>query len=383
MLKKVCSQETPCQTCAAVETPRLWNHSCVRTKLVEEFPLYFVSPHGIVVYQSLNLVKTQAGLAKCANSSVEGFHFDDGQGQKILFKALKTDKEVFISRVGFPTNDPAESAGLVLLDLETDHVVPKVERYLLATSTEIIGREKSAVIRATLAMAQSIKDAQANNVTDEKNDNLISDIIELWTATCVLADPELQPHFAQISSSTRTSIDEGPPPKFNYTMLSFQFRAAVEKRAGNLCRSVMHHFEQRLLVRNKAHNFETFLTAFILLNCAERMCWLYLRWDRDGEPKPCPWPLDQKPYVYAEKGRHFAKAVHLLLHLRQLEPKIALDASSGLLVPQDHNDSALGLWLASAGFTEDWTSRQDETAEFKVDDCRSLDGTLSGRLLQV
>ena len=43
MLKKPCSDGTPCGTCKKVDSARLWKGTCLRTKLAEEFLLYSTS----------------------------------------------------------------------------------------------------------------------------------------------------------------------------------------------------------------------------------------------------------------------------------------------------------------------------------------------------
>lgn len=35
-----CSGDSPCSTCASVESARLWKQPCIRTRLAEEFELY-------------------------------------------------------------------------------------------------------------------------------------------------------------------------------------------------------------------------------------------------------------------------------------------------------------------------------------------------------
>lgn len=371
ILKKVCSQETPCQTCAAIESPRLWKHACVRTKLADEFPLYFVCLYGIMIYEENKKMKTNFVL-ESYEGTIEASHFGD---QSIIFNGLKCN----------PRRQPPNAAGepgFIVIDLESENVLPKIERYLPAISSQLIGQEISTVMRTSLEMAQSFKNGQQNNPTIEKQDNLISEIIELWAATAMLTDPDLKPLFVTVLTLTgeRSVITQDSSPYANATM-TLQYRAAVEKRASVLCRSIMHHFEQRVLSRQKSTHFETFLGAFILLGCAERMCWLYRCWE-DENSRAYVWTLDAQPGVYADKGERFAQMVQMLLNLRQLEPKIVFDSNSGLIIPRDNKDPDLALWLVSAGMTRGFAMRR-ETAVFDPNDCRSLEGSLSGHLLQV
>lgn len=86
---------------------------------------------------------------------------------------------------------------------------------------------------------------------------------------------------AQPSDDGRVPIDEVTNPEC-YALLSGQLRAAAEKRAWQLSKSVMNDLERRLLQRQQSGWFETFLVALILLNCVERMCWLFRSWDNEA-----------------------------------------------------------------------------------------------------
>ena len=76
-------------------------------------------------------------------------------------------------------------------------------------------------------------------------------------------------------------IDEATD-SLTYNLICSQLRAAAEKRGAQLSKNVMNDLERRLLRRWQDSWFETFLVAIILLNCVERMCWLYRTWD-DGQ----------------------------------------------------------------------------------------------------
>lgn len=68
----------------------------------------------------------------------------------------------------------------------------------------------------------------------------------------------------------------------SYALLCGQLRAAAEKRGSQLSKSVMNDLERRLLQRQQSGWFETFLVSIILLNCVERMCWLFQSWDNEN-----------------------------------------------------------------------------------------------------
>jgi len=125
-------------------------------------------------------------------------------------------------------------------------------------------------------------------------------------------------------------------------------------------------------------NFETFLVAFVMMNCAERMCWLYRSWTLPSGG--CP--LDGDPAHYADQAEAFAQTIHMLSNLRHLEPKIMADPDTGVLVAQNREDVALTNWLLASGLTSNLAAHFGPRY-LDPDDSRSLDGVFSARLLQL
>ncbi|KIX04629.1 uncharacterized protein Z518_05499 [Rhinocladiella mackenziei CBS 650.93] len=376
MLKKVCSQETPCQTCSAVESPRLWKDTCIRTKLVDEFPLYSVTLFASLAFHQITALKS-GSIIQQSDSLIEAYHFAN---TKIVFKSLKA------ARLRQDRPQTGQPDGLIseftfVIDSDSESGGHDVERYLQAVHNDVVDQEPSVLMKTSLGFAVTIHENQINLRT-EKVDNLISEVIELWVATTILTDPNMRPQFAVNNGETdsRNVIDEELSP-LSYFVMTLQFRAAVEKRAGDLWKGAVHQLEQRLLSRNRASNFETFLTAFIMLNCAERMSWLYQAWEEE-ELRPALWPLEHQPQIYVKRAKTFAKIIHLMLHLRQLEPKITVDPESRIIVPRHNGDANLSLWLASVRLTQD-SLMVCESAQFDPRDGRSLDGSLSTRLLRL
>lgn len=86
---------------------------------------------------------------------------------------------------------------------------------------------------------------------------------------------------SQPSDEGRLPIEEVSDPE-SYALVCSQLRAAMEKRAMQLSKSVINDLERRLLQRQKTGWFETFLVAIVLLNCVERTCWLFRSWDSES-----------------------------------------------------------------------------------------------------
>lgn len=120
-------------------------------------------------------------------------------------------------------------------------------------------------------------------------------MLELWVATHILVDsemrwkayynPTLPPMslhtLGQSSDDGRMPIDEMTNPE-SYNLLCSQLRAAMEKRAAQLSKTVTSDLERRLLQRHRSGWFETFLVAVILMNCVERACWLFYSWEDES-----------------------------------------------------------------------------------------------------
>jgi len=373
MLKKVCSQETPCQTCAAVEAPRLWKHSCVRTKLVETYTLFFIGLHGAIAHREIKQVESRSNVG-ILEGKIEASHFTE---QTIVFKGLQNTQNGLLSD---GESDHTSSQTLITIELEPNNAVPKVEQYLHAISAQIIEQESCPIMKTSLSQAMEIKSNEQSQPTNDKNDNLLSDIIELWTATVVLSDSNLIWDLFRTSDLNyeRAPFQRNDP---SYFLIVCQLRATVEKRASLVCRAAMHHFEQRVLSRHKRSNFETFLAAFILLNCAERMCWLFQTWEVEDANRPA-WPFELTARSYVEKGQHLANTIEMMLELRQLGPKVNIEPQSGSLIPRDPGDATTIAWLAGVGLTKEILLKK-EGGHFDLSDSRSLDGTLWARLLLV
>lgn len=151
---------------------------------------------------------------------------------------------------------------------------------------------------------------------------LLTRVLELWTATHILVDiemrwktfsnPTLPPSSSPTSSHSplpscsaeyddkRTPIDDSTNPQ-SYALLCSQLRSAAEKRAAQLSKGVMNDLERRLLQRQHSGWFETFLVAMVLLNCVERVSWLFWTWE------------DQQYYSKVRDAFIFVQAMVLLL----------------------------------------------------------------------
>lgn len=126
-----------------------------------------------------------------------------------------------------------------------------------------------------------------------KND-ILNDALQLWIATCILADPTLNwsvfynptlppttlHPLASTSNESRIPVDHLDDFE-TFNMICNQVRAAVEKRAAKIGKALMTKVEDHMLKKGSAGRLSTFLATLILLNCAERMSWLFSTWDNN------------------------------------------------------------------------------------------------------
>lgn len=63
-------------------------------------------------------------------------------------------------------------------------------------------------------------------------------------------------------------------PQTHFLLCAY-IRAAAEKSASILAKTIMNDLERRLERQFRARGFETFLIGVILLNCAEKMSWYF------------------------------------------------------------------------------------------------------------
>jgi hypothetical protein len=388
MLKKPCSEGNPCNTCQNVESARLWKQPCIRTRIAEEFGLYTAGLHTTLahhaVYQARGLIRLNQTPGR-----IEATHHP-GSGHYATFTPLKCQQSSSAQNTEI---DPAIFAAINSPDLELidtdDDISGKLDLYIKKMGPTLFDIEDSAFMKTTIQTALSLTSNQ---------DLLLSKVLELWNFTRILTSRTLEwqffsnPSLAPMATSpimsetdiedpARTSITALNHPS-SYNIIKMQLMGATEKRAACLARVVMNDLERRLLQRQQANPFETFLVAVILLACVERMCWLFQTWqtqpsstDTTSEnvqqetsteddlatalqggstvPNNTPqaparhprWPLDKTPAVYSQQGERFSDILNMLLKMRGVPPKPTPRNTDGMLV----------VWADDAGEkVKDW-----------------------------
>ncbi|KAJ5315822.1 hypothetical protein N7476_006129 [Penicillium atrosanguineum] len=386
MLKKPCSGDNPCTTCASVESARLWKHPCIRTRLSEEFELYNANLHATLAYHDTSAIKNQIKFEHYAGR-IEVTHGEESmvfvtisglQGHRSTVSTLDPQLQG-LGEDQF-SGPPQE---IYLLDSDADDIPSKLEMYIKKTAPFFFEREASPFVKSTLMLAAEL--------AQTKKDTLLELAVDLWVATHILVDTELSwktycnptlpptsmHSLSQPQDEGRMPIEEHSDPE-SYALLCSQLRAAMEKRAMQLSKSVINDLERRLLQRQKTGWFETFLVSMVLLNCVERTCWLFRSWDNENFSQR--WPLDKRPPYYYNQSERFADILHMLLRMRSLPPKTTVRPDNGTLKAVDGSDENAVRWFDMIQISPYYLEER-ANAMFDVSDSRSLDLRHSAALL--
>lgn len=372
MLKKPCSGENPCNTCQNVESARLWKQPCIRTRIAEEFNLYSAGLHGVLAYHATNQAKGQIRLDQTPGR-IEATHQPDS-GIFATFAPLKCQlaqgsQNADIDPAMF---DASTSPDLELIDGDDD-IGGKLDLYIKKIGPYLFETEDSPFMRTTQQIASSM--------ISPNQEGLLSKVLELWNYTRVLTsdnvslqlffNPTLAPTMTPVTMS-QSDMQEATRTRMtrlnhasSYDLIKMQLMGAAEKRAGSLARALMNDLERRLLQRQQANPFETFLVAVILLACVERMCWLFRTWEipcqlqdgTQGSSSPCEgrnakWPLDKAPAFFSQQGERFSDTVNMLLKMRGVPPKPIPRSTDGVLVMWgDDVDEKVREWYEGIALT--------------------------------
>lgn len=294
------------------------------------------------------------------------------------------------------------SPDLELIDSDDD-ISGKLELYVKKMGAHFFDVEDSSFMKTTSQTALSM--------TSSNPDGLLPKVLELWNLTRLLTSRNLDWHLFSnpslaptVAPSTLSSVDmdelsrtyiTNHTHQSSYNLIRTQLMGATEKRAASLARVVMNDLERRLLQRQQANPFETFLVAVILLACVERMCWLFRTWevqptvgaqldtdeiqqdfsteqhlvsalhiptsptasipDLPNTPLRHPrWPLDKSPASFSQQGERFSDILNMLLKMRGVPPKPAPRSTDGILaIWGDDVDEKVRAWYDGIAVTNE------------------------------
>jgi len=379
MLKKPCSEGTPCGTCKKIDSARLWKGTCLRTKLADEFTMYstsyfhsrmaarlgnmhnvlFVPLPGSIQVKFIPQSTFAISLsAKCHTTPTNNQDVNDSAQANELDNAIK---------------------GKDFIVLDDTLASQKVSNFCMNDKIlqDCIRNEKSAFMRATLQEAvallqtEKLQEQPANAKSGSRTNHispsvLLSNVIELWVETSILVcdrqgalqirhnssmSPCQDPQTVDWSDDSSQESRPLPPDSLSYELIRSQLLAATESACHRLSRAVMNELERRLLQRQQVSAFATFISAVVLFSCIERITSFYHAMDSSRQPSAAgsiatelaPQPgADSRPPGYPAsvpapstlwpQGPHFARLLTTLLRMRALPPKTTLTTDNKLAV---------------------------------------------------
>ena len=422
MLKKPCSGDNPCNTCQNVESARLWKQPCIRTRIAEEFNLYSAGLHGVLAYHATNQAKGQIRLDQTPGR-IEASHHPDS-GIFSTFIPLKCHQAQAAQNADI---DPAIFAAVSTPDLELidgeDDISGKLDIYMKKIGPHFLQSEDSAFMKTT---QQTV-----SRLASPNQDGLLAKVMELWHFTQILtsrnlhwhlfSNPSLPPTLSapmlspsDMEDAARSPITALDHPS-SYNLIRMQLMGATEKRAACVARVVMNDLERRLLQRQQANPFETFLVAVILLASVERMCWLFRTWevpapsepshadpvskmDEDlasalqsppppatnmqSAPRHPKWPLDKPAASFSQQGERFSDILNMLLKMRGVPPKPIPRSTDGMLVMWgDDVDEIIREWYEGIVVTTQ-TLEEKANAKFVGEDPAEWELKFVGKIIR-
>jgi hypothetical protein len=336
MLKKPCSEGTPCSTCANVESARLWKGQCIRTRLADELSLY--NTHLFHARADLeNPLLLQGTIGQASTSYLEVEARTSGVAVPSLALLAKSHSNAHTSE------------GRLWSIADQDGLMRSLEMYVETIAPVRAEVESTSFMRATLQSALVLSENAAespNNtggVTSRSCYNLRNELlalaVKLWTATDLLTTENAfhvkitdNNRQGDTVEANRLNVRKDTPPKpLEYDLGKHQLYVALEQLCSSLAKNVVTELERRLLQRQQVSRFATFLSAVLLLRCVERMTAFFETLQAEGKT----WPLDHTAKRLSQQGEHFAQLLITLLRMRNLPPKLTILSDGTLGTMQD------------------------------------------------
>jgi hypothetical protein len=329
VLRKTCSQGSPCDTCRKVLSPRVWRSGCVRTKFSEQLDLYSAGVQIVLAQARVNSIK-QAMTLGSHGVLIEACHFPDcGPRLQLQVSQRDPDRDAEGKLVDATIVDDRPSAyPIVMLDNDNQDVPARVETYMREILPDMIKREPSHFMQVTLQTAV--------DVASTTNDELLKKSLELWGLVEIL-DRE-----RQWTISAKTWADDTPAKLIKedtdgelFNTICLQLAAAAERKAAATSKALLTGM-QRVLQDSKVKiDFNMYFAVLILLNCVEKSSWAFKAWEQENLRHL--WPLDKEPVSFAQQGYVIANLLHMLLGIRKALPRTTRRDVDGKLVTEEEN----------------------------------------------
>ncbi|KAK4251589.1 hypothetical protein C7999DRAFT_10827 [Corynascus novoguineensis] len=372
VLRKTCSQGSPCDTCRKVLSPRVWRSGCVRTKFSEQLDLYSAGVQIVLAQGRVNSIKQAVTLGN-HGVVIEVSHFPDC-GPRLQLQVLQREPDR--GAEGKPVDasivdDRTSTYPIVMLDNDSQDVPAKVETYMREILPELIQREPSHFMQVTLRTAA--------DVASKTNDELLKKSLELWGLVEIL-DRE-----RQWTISAKTWAEDAPARTIKedtdgdlFNTICLQLAAAAERKAASTSKALLTGM-QRVLQDSKVKiDFNMYFAVLILLNCVEKSSWAFKAWEQENLRHL--WPLEKEPVSFAQQGYVIANLLHMLLGIRKALPRTTRREVDGKLVTEEENP-AIREYFEAINLDFAHVKAKQERPAFSPTDSRSFELLFCSTLL--
>ena len=383
MLKKPCSAVIPCVTCSAVDSPRTWKgFHCLRVKLGDMYQGYMLGLHQAISVCEMNAVKSNTRFIQ-GPCTLRVKYF--AEADPIELNALVT----YVSEpsVDHPfsvvQNGQSSAVKTVILDNEASDLPTIFEEYIQKEAAHFFEQEESPIIKSAAMLV--------HQYGQESEDVLLKTVADLWMSTTMISDPRKVWSISALEDVSQGSSDfhnnktaagrpaNGHIDQQSYALIMSQLKSGLERLATKLSTHAMNKFEKRMLRPVSSNQFETFLIAFILINCVERHSWIFHNWtDRLRAER---WPLNQPPADIITQAEQATSVIAFMINIRNLTSKTTETAAGGVLQAEHPTDKKYAEWFGEIGVTVHLLAERRDNAVFDAGDCRSLDLKYSAALL--
>ena len=294
MLKKPCSEGTPCKTCASVESARIWRGVCLRTRLSDEMTLW-----SMKAFQTRAEAKVATATESLGGGGVScrlGVSFlESPEYVNVPVKgvgALDLERSRASDRQGAAVD---QQASVWVLDTD-ENTGQELGAYAIRTMCSSIEAQPALmkdILRRTQDLSAAMSSVRATEASTDlqqgkkthpshfPQNELLKNVLELWALTEILTskDPvQLRTSASEVPESpdyAAVPSTDIPPTSISRAVLEAQLLAVMEARCSKLSKSALNELERRLLQRQQTSRFATLLSAFVLLSSVERMTGYY------------------------------------------------------------------------------------------------------------
>ncbi|KAF3767991.1 hypothetical protein M406DRAFT_254291 [Cryphonectria parasitica EP155] len=332
ILRKTCSDDTPCLTCRKVLSPRVWRSGCIRTKITEKIDLFNARLHENHRKAEVDTCKAKWNT-KYPIVVLQATHSD--AGTVLGCEALLGTEPAAIFDPTLGREYQTVFPKVVMID-PNDDLPDRMQTYVSEILPELISREESVFSRITLETALDL--ANRRHVPERS----LKLALELWACVEVI-DRETSWKFnVQPCPEIRDAI-AGPITRETdedvYKMLGLQLTAAAEQRAELVSKELLRHLQRDLQDGRATIDENMFFAVLLLLISVEKAIWAFKVWEQISAIQH-GWPHPSKqPSYFIAQGDQIAELLRMLLQIRKAMPKVEVRDRDGVLVVEDYGST--------------------------------------------